>query len=366
MGDPVSVDSSIPPWLEPVRGGHLNPALLALPGIEQLRAALAGYQPRSPISHLTGMQLIEAGIGTAVFEMPLSDWLCAPQGAISIGPLALVADTALGAAVQSGLPAATPFVTSELSIRKLGPVQPGASVVARGSLLTARRAIALSEVSLTDAHGGLLAHGSSLCFVLPKLSRVAESPAQLEPVERTVYETSDPWERAPRGGVVSQDVWDRLSGLEVMRARLGDEVSPAPIAQLTGLRLVAVSEGEATFVLPASEWLSASPPGRVQGGAIALFADAALSTAIQTTLPARTALSPIDLKVNYLRPLASDGREATARGTVMHAGRRIAVAQAEVHDADGRRVALATGSAMILPGRTASGASVDDATPGED
>ena len=168
MGDPV--DSSTAPWLEPVRGGHLNPALLALPGIEQLRAALAGYQPRSPISHLTGMQLIEAGLGTAVFEMPLSDWLCALQGAISIGPLAIVADSALGAAVESGLPAATPFVTSELSIRKLGPVQPGASVVARGSLLTARRAIALSEVSLTDAHGGLLAHGSSLCFVLPQLS----------------------------------------------------------------------------------------------------------------------------------------------------------------------------------------------------
>ena len=68
-------------------------------------------------------------------------------------------------------------------------------------------------------------------------------------------------------------------------------------------------------------------------------------------------------QVNYLRPLASDGREATVRGMVLHAGRRVAIAHAEVHDADRRRVALATGSAMILPGRTASGASVDDATP---
>ena len=76
------MNSSTPPWLEPARGGHLNPALLALPGIEQLRARLAGYQPRSPIAHLTGVQLIEAGIGSAVFEMPLSDWLCALQGAI--------------------------------------------------------------------------------------------------------------------------------------------------------------------------------------------------------------------------------------------------------------------------------------------
>ena len=360
------MNSSTPPWLEPVRGGHLNPALLALPGIEQLRARLAGYQPRSPIAHLTGVQLIEAGIGSAVFEMPLSDWLCALQGAISIGPLAIVADAALGAAVESGLPAATPFVTSELSIRKLGPVQPRGSVIARGSLLTARRAIALSEASLTDAHGRLLAHGSSLCFVLPQLSGLPEPPAQLEPIEPTVYDTPDPWQRAPQGAVVSQDVWDRLSGLEVMRARLADEVPPSPIAQLTGLDLEAVSEGEATFVLPASDWLTFAPPGRIQGGAIALLAEAALSTAIQTTLPARTALSPIDLKVSYLRPLASDGRQATARGTVQHAGRRIAVAHSEVHDADGKRVALATGSALILPGRTASGASLDDATPDED
>ena len=233
-------------------------------------------------------------------------------------------------------------------------------------MLTARGAIALSEVSLTDAHGRLLAHGSSLCFVLPQLSGVPEPQTQPEPLEPTVYETPDPWERAPQDGVVSQDVWDRLSGLEVMRARLADEIPPAPIAQLTGLRLAAVSEREATFVLPASEWLTFAPPGHVQGGAIALLAEAALSTAIQTTLAARTALSPIDLKVSYLRPLASDGREATARGTVLHAGRRIAVAHSEVHDADGKPVAFATGSALVLPGRTASGASLDDATPDED
>jgi uncharacterized protein (TIGR00369 family) len=95
------------------------------------------------------------------------------------------------------------------------------------------------------------------------------------------------------------------------------------------------------------------------------LAETALGAAIQTTLPAKTAVAPIDLKVNYLRPLGSDGREATARGTVVHAGRRIAVAHAEVHDADGKHVALATGSAMILPGRAASLASLEDATPAD-
>ena len=359
----MSADSSVPPWSEPARGEHLNPALLGLSGIELLRAALAGYQSRPPISRLTGMKLVEVGVGTTVFEMPLSGWLRTLQGAISIGPLAIVADNALGAAVQSGLPAATPFITTELSIQMLAPARPGVSAIARGSLLTARRTIALSEASLTDARGHQLAHCSSLCFVLPQLSGIPEPPTQLEPLAATEYDTPDPWARAPQGAVVGQDVWDRLSGLEVMRARLAGELPPSPISQLTGLRLTAVSDREATFVLAASEWLTAGPPGRVQGGATALLAEAALSTAIQTTLPAGTALAPIDLKVNYLRPLAADGRQATAHGTVMHAGRRIAVAHAEVQDADGKQIALATGSAMILPGRTASLASIEDATP---
>lgn len=366
MPDGASANSWVPPWSEPVRGGHPDKALLGLPGVEQLRAALAGYQPRAPLSHLTGLRLVEVGIGTAVFEMPLTGWLRAPQGGISIGPLAIAADAALGCAVQSGLPAATPLTTSELSLRMLAPAQPGTSVIARGELIHARRRIALSQVSLTDAHGRLLAHGSSLCFLLPQLSPVPQPPELLERVEDVSYGTPDPWEREPQGEVVSQDAWDRFSGLEVMRARLGGEFgSTAPIAQLTGLRLTGVSEREATFVMPATQWLCAPPPGRVQGGAVALLAETALGAAVQTTLPAKTAVAPIDLKVNYLRPLASDGREASARATVVHAGRRIAVAHAEVQDADGKPIALATGSAMILPGRPASLASIEDASPAD-
>jgi len=40
-----------------------------------------------------------------------------------------------------------------------------------------------------------------------------------------------------------------------------------------------------------------------------------------------------------------------ARGTVIHRGRSIAIGTSEVFDADGRKVAVATGSAVILPGR---------------
>jgi uncharacterized protein (TIGR00369 family) len=142
-----------------------------------------------------------------------------------------------------------------------------------------------------------------------------------------------------------------MTGLEVLRALTNHELPAPPIQQLTGLRATEASERQATFAMPASEWLCAPIPGRVQGGAVALLAEAGLSGAIQTTVPVRTALAPIDLKVNYLRPLAADGRLAIATGRVLHSGRRVAVATAEVIDADGRPVAVATGSGMLLPGR---------------
>jgi len=361
MGDPTPpVAASLPPWSEPVRGGHPDAAVFGLSGIEQLRASLAGYSPRPPIAHMFGTRLVEVGLGSAVFDMPLSEWLCGPHGAIPIGALAIPADAALACPVQSGLPPATPFTTSELSLRVLAPARLGASLIARGRLLHARRSLALSEVTLLDDNGRTLAHGSSLCFVLPALEPPPEAPSQLKRVDSPEYETPDPWARPPEGTILTQEVWDRMSGLEVLRARVEDDLPEPPICRLIGIRPTAAAEGEATFTLPASEWLCAGPRGRVQGGVVALLADSALSAAIGTTLPAGTAFASVDLKVNYLRPLASDGREATARGTVLHSGRRVAVASAEVRDADDKTVALATGSAMILPGRPAALASVED------
>ncbi|MHB8658526.1 MAG: hypothetical protein ACYC91_11320 [Solirubrobacteraceae bacterium] len=44
---------------------------------------------------------------------------------------------------------------------------------------------------------------------------------------------------------------------------------------------------------------------------------------------------------------------ANATGTVLHAGRRVAVASAEAHDADGKAVLVATGSALLAGGSAA-------------
>ena len=351
---PVAFAAEVVPWQEPVRGGYPDPELLGLPGVEQLRAFLDESAPKPPIHHLVGMGPTEVGLGSATFSMPASPWLLSPQGLISVGTLAILADGPLGCAVQSALPAMTGYATSELSLRVLRPVRAGGTLAARGTLVYGGRSIALSNAQIIDERGRLLADCSSMCFVRPLGGQPAASPATGSEAGRPAEaSSSDPYERPPLGEVLEQDVWERMSGREVLDAQLAGELPHPPLAFLTGAHPVKVGDGEAVFALPCHEWLC-SPLGTVEGGTIAMVADCALVSAIQTTAPAGAAIAPMDLKVNFLRPVAPDGRELLAQGRVRHPGRTITIAEAEVRNADDKPVAIATGSAMILAGRPAA------------
>jgi uncharacterized protein (TIGR00369 family) len=111
-----------------------------------------------------------------VFEMPLTEWLYAPQGAISIGPLVIPADAALACAIQTTLAAGTPFTTSELTLRLLAPARAGTRLIARARVIQTRQTIALADASLSDDQDRLIAHGSTLCMMLPAVSPDGAGP----------------------------------------------------------------------------------------------------------------------------------------------------------------------------------------------
>jgi uncharacterized protein (TIGR00369 family) len=307
------------PWREPVRGGHPDPVLAAKPGVELLRAMLAHETPAPPLSRLTGMRPEALGGESTRFTMPLSGWLCDESGRVPLGVLTIPSDAAMACAIIARLPAGTAITTSELAMRQLRPAMPGRRVVAEGRVLDLGPAIALAEVSVTDDTGALIAHGSSLCVILA-------FSAEMDAASEAVAHQAGPEPGGP-------DPWER----------------PAPdagLSRLTGLTALSTAPGEARFGIPATRWLSAPPPGRVQGGAVAMLAGAAMDAAMQSTAPDRTRFVPVELKLNYLRPLPCDGREARAHATVVHGGRRTAVARADVADADGRAIAVASGSAL--------------------
>ncbi|MGH2691273.1 MAG: PaaI family thioesterase [Actinomycetota bacterium] len=337
-------------WLEEARGGYPDPRLFGLPGLEQLRSYFKGFGVPPPIAYLTGMMITEVEPGAVAFTMPASGWLVSPPGYIQLGVLAMMADGSLGCSIQTSLPPATPYTTSDLSMSFLRPVvADGSLLVSRGRLIHSGRSLALSDVEIRDQTDRLMAHGTSRCFVLDPITP-APDPTEVEPVDILTYDTPDPFTRPVAGSPVPQEAWDRMTGLQVMQALATGELPAPPISHLTGLRPTEVSEGAATFVLPTTPWLT-SPLGTVQGGATALLADTVLATAVQTTLPPRTVYAPLDLKVNYLRPVFADGRDLIGTGTVVHRGRTLAVANAEILNADGKKVAVAAGTALIREGQ---------------
>ena len=337
---------------EPARGGHIPAELLGLSGIDLLRLLATHHIQWPPISYLTGLSFTEVGNGSATFSLPITDWLRTPQGIVAGGEVAILADGPLGCAVHSALPAGTGYTTTELSISMVRPVPGSGHLVARGTLVHGGRQLALSEVFVTDDTGRLIAHGTSRCFVFP-LPGAPPPPHDVGPAHRAVDDGwLPPYRRPALGTVLDDEIWSSQSGLEIMDGLVTGALPPPPVAYLIGAMPVDASEGRCVFRMPATEWLT-SPLGPVEGGITACLADLSMATAVQTTVPSGTAFAPTDLRVQYIRPIPADGRPVTATGTVVHRGRTMAVARADVVNADGKLVATATGSAVILPGRRA-------------
>jgi uncharacterized protein (TIGR00369 family) len=363
-------------WQQPPLGGYPDPSMLGLPGLDRLRVSREGRAPMPPIAYLTEMPFRELSEGHVGFEMPASPWFGNSAGVIPGGVLCAIGDAALGAPIHSRLGPGVAFTTAELSLTMLRPVHPdpGSKIAASGHVIHLGRSVALSEAFMfvegpgDDQGGGtLVAHGTSRCSVFPPLDPIPEPPSEL-PVLEQPYPGSDPahpLRRELRGAALPQEVFAERSGLEILRAQISGELEPPPpIHFLTGIRVVEADEGRATFALPCSPWLSTSMR-TVQGGFTAMLADFALTGAAFSTAPAGTAVATLDFKVNFLRPVLPDGRELTAQARVEHLGRTIAIASCRIDNADGKPVALATGSSMYLPDRPASLAGVEQLGAGD-
>jgi uncharacterized protein (TIGR00369 family) len=348
-----------PIWEEPVRGFYTDPGqFVTLSGLDLLRDMLAGGLG-PPIGYMFGLGLTAVEPGGVTFTMPVTNWLLFPQGVVSGATLSILVDAPLGCAVQTALPPATPFTTAEISLRFLRTVGPqSGTLTAQGRLIHAGQTTGVSLVEVTDEAGRLVAVTSTRCAILPRVPvpwEVVEQALKNPPrIREPDWPSPHPYQRPVAGEVLSQEIWDGTDGLGVLQSLITGGLPAPPIARLCGITPVAAEAGTTTWKMPASGWLCAPVQGRLYGGAIAMLAGTAIDGTVQTTLPAGTAFGPVDLKVYFLRPVAPDGRDLVARGTVIHRGRSIAIGTAEVFDADGKKVAVATGSSVILPGRPAT------------
>ena len=137
-----------------------------------------------------------------------------------------------------------------------------------------------------------------------------------------------------------------MSGLEYMRAIAGGRVPPAPIAAHFGMRWERIEPGEVVAVAEPDESLY-NPIGMVHGGVAATMLDSVVGCAVHTTLPAGVGYASVELKVSYLRAIHAGRGEIRATGRVVKEGSRIAFAEGEIRDAEGKLLATASGTCVI-------------------
>jgi uncharacterized protein (TIGR00369 family) len=148
----------------------------------------------------------------------------------------------------------------------------------------------------------------------------------------------------------SAEAAGRLSGREFLEAIRDGRLPPAPVSQLVGFTLTEVDAGRAVFECEPSE-AQYNPIGTVHGGVISTLLDSALSCAVHTTLAAGTGYTTAEIKVNFVRPIVVGTGRLRAEGRVIHAGGRLATAEARLTDAAGKLFAHAVGTCLILPAR---------------
>jgi len=131
-------------------------------------------------------------------------------------------------------------------------------------------------------------------------------------------------------------------------AAVQQSVRTAPYPELIGMVIGALEFDSCRIDLDLGE-RHLQPFGIVHGGVIATLIDTATFWAGFMRLPEDAGLVNIDLKLNYLKAVASG--HLRAEGRCLRAGRQISYAEASVFDAAGELVAHGSSTLMALPGK---------------
>jgi uncharacterized protein (TIGR00369 family) len=145
-------------------------------------------------------------------------------------------------------------------------------------------------------------------------------------------------------------VWQSIgvmSGLEFLRREIRGEAPPPPICISMRYELTAADAGHVVYTgVPGEDHYNAV--GGVQGGWITGLLDAAIGSAVFSTLPAGARYTTLELKINFVRPVTVETGKLRCVGQAIHEGRRVGTAEGRVYDASDKLYAHASTTCMIF------------------
>ena len=140
--------------------------------------------------------------------------------------------------------------------------------------------------------------------------------------------------------------------LEELQRLVREKVGVPPIATLIGFDAVAMDHARSVFEMDASS-RHANPMGTLHGGVVCDLSDAAMGTAMATTLEDDESFTTLDLTVKFFKPIWNARLRATAH--VVKRTRTRGLVECEVEDEKGSLVAKVFSTCMVLRGQEAKG-----------
>ncbi|WP_274629466.1 PaaI family thioesterase [Arvimicrobium flavum] len=137
-------------------------------GLELLQRIVDGKYPAPPMAAALSFALTEVSEGRAVFRgLPGVNHLN-PLGAVHGGWAATILDSSLGCCVQTTLARGEAYTTAEFKVNLTRPITPKTGeVICEGRVVHRGRTLAVSEATLKDRDGKLLAFGTETCSIFP-------------------------------------------------------------------------------------------------------------------------------------------------------------------------------------------------------
>jgi uncharacterized protein (TIGR00369 family) len=138
----------------------LGLAIADMTGIDYYQRWLGGdLAPPPPWALVFAMEWLEVEPSRAVASLEPAEWMFNQVGTVHGGVAATLLDTALGAAVHSGLPARTGFATTDLHVRYIRPIMANTGrVIATATAVHTGRRQATAEGRIeAEATGKLIA-----------------------------------------------------------------------------------------------------------------------------------------------------------------------------------------------------------------
>lgn len=138
----------------------------------------------------------------------------------------------------------------------------------------------------------------------------------------------------------------RFENLEHDAAReMAERVRRSKPTRVFGFELLAAEPGRAIMRMKVRD-SHRQVHGVVHGGFLAALADTAGALCCYLSLPRGTRLATVELKINYLEPVA--GGAVEAEGKMLRCGKTFTVSECDIRDSQGRLVAKSLQTFAII------------------